>query len=91
MAPLFTGPGTQSAYTADWSNRDNGLIYQMNPPRGQGAATSAKLDFSRPDANNSATLNAILWHDRKGNSHMPAPRHTVFVEPKTKNSRPDND
>jgi DNA-binding beta-propeller fold protein YncE len=91
MAPLFTGPGTQPAYTADWSNRDNGLIYQMNPPHGQGAATSAKLDFSHPDANNPAVLNAILWRDRKGNSTMPAPKHTVFVEPKVKKSKPDND
>ena len=85
MAPLFSGPGTQPAYTADWSNRDNGLIYQMNPPRGRGAETSSKLDFTRPDANNPATLNAILWHDRKGNLPMPAPRHTVFAgESKTK-------
>jgi len=91
MAPLFTGPGTQPAYTADWTNRDNGLIYQMNPPHGRGAETSAKLDFTHPDANNPAVLNAILWRDRKGNSPVPAPRHTVFAEPKTKNSKPDND
>ena len=91
MAPFFAGPGTQPAYAADWSNRDNGLIYQMNPPHGPGAATSAKLDFTRPDANNPAVLNAILWRDRKGNSPMPAPKHAVFVEPKIKKSKPDND
>ena len=31
MAPLFTGPGDQPPFIADWSNRDNGLIYQTNP------------------------------------------------------------
>jgi DNA-binding beta-propeller fold protein YncE len=91
MAPLFTGPGTQPAYTADWSNRDNGLIYQMNPPHGRGAETSAKLDFTHPDANNPDVLNAILWRDRKGNSPVPAPRHAVFRESKIKKSKPDND
>jgi DNA-binding beta-propeller fold protein YncE len=92
MAPLFTGPGTQSPYTADWSNRDNGLIYQMNPPHGQATETSAKLDFTRPDANNPAVLNEILWRDRRGNSPMPAPRHAVFQqESRTKKTKDGND
>ncbi len=30
MAPLFNGPGQQPAFTADYRNRDNGLIYQVN-------------------------------------------------------------
>ena len=30
MAPLFSGSGQQPAFTADYRNRDNGLIYQMN-------------------------------------------------------------
>jgi hypothetical protein len=92
MAPLFVGPGTQPAFTADWSNRDNGLIYQMNPEHGKGAATSAKLDFTHPDANNPAVLNAILWRDRKGNSPMPSPRHAVLSEKSNrKKSRVDSD
>ena len=78
MAPLFSGPGNQAAYTADWSNRDNGLIYQTNVPKGQGAAQSAKMNFSRPDAINTAVLNQILWRDRMGGAPMPAPRHAVF-------------
>ncbi|HYM05471.1 MAG TPA: phosphoesterase [Terriglobales bacterium] len=80
MAPLFAGPGNQPAFTADWSNRDNGLIYQTNPAKGQGAAESAKMDFTRPDAVNTAVLNLILWRDRKGNTPMPAPKHTVFPQ-----------
>jgi hypothetical protein len=78
MAPLFSGAGDQPPYTADWRNRDNGLIYQANPPKGQGAAVSAKMDFTRPDAVNTAVLNRILWRDRMGNATMPAPKHAVF-------------
>src|SRR5262249_51525824 len=66
MAPLFSGDGNQAPFTADRRNRDNGLIYQTNPPKGQGAKESQKMDFSRPDAVNSEVLNAILWRDRKG-------------------------
>jgi DNA-binding beta-propeller fold protein YncE len=76
MAPLFSGAGNQPPFTADWSNRDNGLIYQMNPAKGQGAKESARMDFSHPDAANPVVLNAILWRDRKGEEPMPAAQHT---------------
>jgi hypothetical protein len=77
MGPLFSGTGDQAPFTADWRNRENGLIYRMNPPRGPDAEESRKMDFSRPDAANAAVLNAILWRDRKGEVPMPAPRHSV--------------
>jgi DNA-binding beta-propeller fold protein YncE len=87
MAPLFSGAGNQPPFVADWSNRDNGLMYQMNLAKGQGAKESAKMDFSRPDAANPAVLNVILWRDRKGNKPVPAVQHKVFhVAPK-----PDDD
>ena len=82
MAPLFTGKGDQPPFDADWSNRDNGLIYQTNPAKGQGAKESAKMDFTRPDAANPAVLNRILWRDRKGSSPVPAAKHTVIVRPR---------
>lgn len=75
MAPLFSGPGNQPPFTADSRNRDNGLIYQVNPPTAPGARESAQLDFSRPDSANAARLNAILWRDRKGDLPMPVSRH----------------
>jgi DNA-binding beta-propeller fold protein YncE len=78
MAPLFSGAGDQAPFTADWSNRENGLIYQMNPAKDQGAGESAEMDFSYPDAANSAVLNAILWRDRKGDQPMPAAQHRMF-------------
>jgi DNA-binding beta-propeller fold protein YncE len=77
MAPLFSGAGNQAPFTADWRNRDNGLIYQMNPSHGRDAEESRKMDFSQPDAANADRLNAILWRDRKGNVPMPPPRHSV--------------
>ena len=78
ISPLFSGAGDQTPFTADWSNRDNGLIYQVNPPKAPGAKESAKMDFSRPDAVNPALLNAILWRDRKANAPVPEVKHTVF-------------
>jgi hypothetical protein len=71
MSYMFSGSGNQAPFTADWRNRDNGFIYQMNPPKGQGAQESSAMDFSRPDAANPAVLNAILWRDRKGDVAMP--------------------
>ncbi len=87
MAPLFTGAGNQPAFTADYSNRDNGLIYRVNPAKAVGAKESAKMDFTHPDANNAHKLNAILWHDRKGSTPMPAARHNVLP----KSGEPDRD
>jgi hypothetical protein len=79
MAPLFAGPGNQVPYATDWRNRDNGLIYKMNPPRGQDAKHSGMMDFSRPDAAPASELNAILWRDRMGNAPLPALRHSVVA------------
>ena len=78
MAPIFSGPGTQPPFAADWRNRDNRLIYEVNSPRSPGASGSAAMNFTRPDAVNTAVLNRILWHERKGAIPMPTPKHTVF-------------
>jgi DNA-binding beta-propeller fold protein YncE len=84
MAPLFSGPGNQPPFIADWSNRDSGLIYQTNATKGQGAAESAKMDFTRPDAINTALLNLILWRDRMGNAPMPPPKFAVFSQKRSR-------
>jgi hypothetical protein len=36
------------------------------------------MDFSRPDAADARKLNAILWHDRKGDVPMPPANHHVI-------------
>jgi hypothetical protein len=78
MAPLFTGEGNQPPFTADYRNRDNGMIYRMNPEGGPDAALSERLDLSRPDASNAAVLNGILWRDRMGDRPMPPSRHGIL-------------
>ena len=71
MAAMFSGQGDRPAYAVDTRNRDNGLIYKMNPPKGQDAKKSAELDFSHADAADAGVLNAILWRDRMGNRPLP--------------------
>ena len=78
MAPLFRGSGTQPPFTADRTNLQNGLIYQVNSRHAPGAKESARMDFSHADAADAAKLNAILWRETKGHFPMPAPRHTVI-------------
>jgi len=89
MAPLFSGPGTQPPFKADWRNRDNNLIYETNPAHAPGSAESAKMDFTHPDAVNTTVLNKILWRDRKGQTPMPAPKHTVFSATEEKDKDDD--
>ena len=81
MAPLFTGPGTQAAFQADYRNRDNRLIYRANRAGARGAAESARMDFDHADAADSTELNRILWQASKGDAPMPKPVHNVFPAP----------
>jgi hypothetical protein len=78
MAPLFSGSGQQPAFSADYRNRDNGLIYEMNTDQWK---EGANLDFSHADAADATLLNTFLWRDRKGDIPMPAPQHNVFPPP----------
>ncbi len=78
MAADFSGTGNQPAFTADYRNQKNGLIYQMNSPHAPGARASERMDFVHADQANAAELNRILWRDRKGNIPMPRPRHVIF-------------
>ena len=75
MAPLFSGPGTQLAFSADYRNRDNGLLYEMNTREWK---EGKNLDFRHADAVDTAVLNRFLWEDRMGATPMPAPKFNVF-------------
>jgi DNA-binding beta-propeller fold protein YncE len=91
MAPLFRGPGTQAAFDADYRNRDNGLLYEINTKEWK---EGKNLDFSQADAADNTVLNKFLWEDRMGEKPMPAPKFTVFPpSPSTKEGRaqPDRD
>jgi len=72
ISTLFTGPGDQAAFTADVSNRENGLIYLANRPRAEGAAASMKMDFRHEDHADPNKLNLILWKDAMGDAPPPA-------------------
>jgi DNA-binding beta-propeller fold protein YncE len=78
MAAEFSGGGGQAAFRADVRNRENELIYRVNPKTAPGAKQSSRMDFSRPDAADARLLNGVLWHDRKGKIPMPAAVHRVI-------------
>jgi hypothetical protein len=72
IAPLFAGAGDQPAFDADYTNRDNGLIYAANKPTAQGAEESGRMDFHHEDRADPQKLNVILWKDAKGAEPVPA-------------------
>src|SRR5438270_2096025 len=86
ISTLFTGPGDQAPYSADYSNRENGLIYTANQKPAPGARESPKMDFTPEDRADSAKLNVILWKDAMGDQPVPA----LLLE-KSKKQKKDND
>ncbi len=87
ISTLFTGPGDQPAYDADYSNRDNGLIYTANKLNAVGAAASMKMDFTHADRAPTDKLNLILWQDAKG--AQPPPAMLLQKHPKHKDDDDD--
>jgi Lactonase, 7-bladed beta-propeller len=71
LAPLFAGAGDQPPFEADYMNRDNGMIYELNSAHAPGARQSDKMDFSHADKADSRLLNVILWRDALGNRPLP--------------------
>jgi hypothetical protein len=86
ISPIFSGPGDQPAYTADISNRDNGLIYTANAKTAPGSKESAKMDFRHADRADAMKLNVILWKDAMGDKPVPA-----MLKGKPKNSKDGDD
>jgi DNA-binding beta-propeller fold protein YncE len=87
VSTLFTGPGDQTAYSADYSNRDNGLIYTANPKKALGAEESMKMDFRHADRADAQKLNVILWKDAMGSKPVPA----MLMEKRVKTRKDDDD
>jgi hypothetical protein len=79
MAPVFSGKGDQPAFHADFSNRDNGMIYTMNMKDAPGAKESMKMDFTHADQADARKLNVILWRDAMGNQPPPP---MILTKPK---------
>jgi DNA-binding beta-propeller fold protein YncE len=87
IATLFTGAGDQKSYAADYSNRDNGLIYTANTKTAPGAQDSMKMDFRHADRADAQMLNVILWKDAMGNAPVPA----MLTQHRAKPRKDDDD
>ena len=87
ISTLFTGPGDQPAYDADYSNRDNNLIYTANAKTAPGAKESMKMDFRHEDRAPTQKLNVILWKDAMGDKPVPA----MLTERRKKTTKDDDD
>ncbi|HEV2136148.1 MAG TPA: phosphoesterase [Terracidiphilus sp.] len=72
IASLFSGPGDQPPFNADYSNEKNGLIYTANKKTAEGARASMKMDFTHEDRAPVEKLNIILWKDAMGSKPVPA-------------------
>jgi DNA-binding beta-propeller fold protein YncE len=72
ISTLFTGQGDQPAFNADYSNRDNNLIFTANEKTAVGAKESMKMDFRHADHADPLKLNVILWKDAMGGKAVPA-------------------
>ena len=86
ISTLFTGPGDQAPYTADYTNRDDGLLYAVNQKTAVGARESSKMDFTHEDRADPQKLNVILWKDAMGDQPVP-----VLLTEKRKKQKKDDD
>ena len=86
MGSMFTGPGDQAPFVANYKNRDNGLIYTANKRTAPGAKASMKMDFRHADRAPAQKLNVILWQDAMGDKPVPAQ-----LKVKLKNKKDDDD
>jgi DNA-binding beta-propeller fold protein YncE len=87
IGSLFTGPGDQAPFSADYRNRDNGLIYTANRQNAPGAKQSSRMDFRHADRADAQMLNVILWMDAMGDK--PAP--PMLFEKRKKPKKDDDD
>jgi DNA-binding beta-propeller fold protein YncE len=87
IGSLFTGARDQPAYVADYSNRENGLIYTANQRTAPGAKESSKMDFTHEDRADPTKLNVILWKDAMGDRPVPA----LLLEKRKKQKKDDDD
>jgi DNA-binding beta-propeller fold protein YncE len=86
MGSMFTGPGDQAPFVANYANRDNGLIYTANKKTTVGANESMKMDFRHADRADAQKLNVILWEDAMGDRPVPA-----LLTVKRKKAKKDDD
>jgi len=86
ISTLFIGAGDQAPFSADLTNRENGLIYTANLRTAPGARESSKMDFTHEDRAPVQKLNVILWKDAMGDRPVPAQ-----LKVKLKDKKDDDD
>ena len=86
ISTLFTGAGDQPAFSTDYANRDNGLIFTANKATAPGAKASSLMDFRHADRAPAQALNVILWQDAMGDKPIPA-----MLTERRKKARKDED
>jgi DNA-binding beta-propeller fold protein YncE len=86
MGSMFTGPGDEAPFVANYVNRDNGLIYTANKTTAVGANESMKMDFRHADRADAQKLNVILWKDAMGDRPVP-----TLLTVKRKKAKKDDD
>jgi YVTN family beta-propeller protein len=72
-APLYNSFSGRPILTAFNARKAEVDLVARNPKSGEGAAASAKLDFSAPDRADPNALNAILWRALRPGVPQPAP------------------
>jgi DNA-binding beta-propeller fold protein YncE len=87
ISPLFTGPGDQPSFSADYSNQANNLVYTANSPNAAGAKKSSRMDFTHEDRADAKELNVILWKDAMGNKPVP----WMILHPHATQKKDDDD
>jgi YVTN family beta-propeller protein len=87
ISTLFTGPGDQPPYIADYRNRDNGLIYTANAKTAPGAKESMKMDFRHADRADAQKLNVVLWQDAMTGKPIPP----MLMQRRKKAKKDDDD
>ena len=87
ISSLFTGPGDQAPFEADYRNRDNGLIYSANKADAPEAKQSSRMDFRHADRADTRKLNVILWKDAMGGRPVPP----MLLEKRKKAQKDDDD
>jgi hypothetical protein len=87
IGSLFTGLGDQAPFSADYRNRDNGLIYKANRKDAPGAEESRRMDFRHADRADAQKLNIILWRDAMGDKPVPP----ILLEKRKKAKKDDED
>ncbi len=88
MAPLFSGPGNQAPFTADWSNRDNGLdLPDQRQPRDRGCGVGEdELHPSRRDQHRRSESDSVA-RPHGQHAHACAEAHSIPGDPRQRQRR----